>query len=219
MPVDLATALASPVIASGTQGAFSVGATRAQRKWSEKMYKKYNSPAALVRQYNEAGINPALMFGQSPVAAPTASDAAAMPDNFAGDIVGMLGALMQLDLLDEQKRGLKISNDSALFEFGLRSKYAETQIGKELKLLDSEIGRNEADAALAWATEQLRSKEGEVLDLDKIVRQWEVGFIKQFHVSSELAGQLANGLGRMLSSVVSQWLRSPLSAPVPRGGR
>lgn len=107
MPVNLKDALASPVLASVAQGAFSIGATRAQRKWSEKMYNKYNSPEALVRQYNEAGINPALMFGQSPIAAPTASEAATTPDNFAGDVVGMLGALMQLDLLDANKRSIE----------------------------------------------------------------------------------------------------------------
>lgn len=211
--------LAAPALGSVASGAFSAAAVERERAWSEKMYNKYNSPAALVRQYEEAGINPALMFGQSAIPAPTTSTAAVAPENPFGDVVGMLGALMQLDLLGEQKRGLQISNDSASFEFGLRSKYAETQIGKELNLLDSEIGRNKADAALAWATEQLRTKEGEILDLEKVVRQWEAGFIKEFHVSPELAGQLASGLGHLLSGIVSQWLRSPLSAPVPRGGR
>lgn len=107
MAVNLKDALATPLAGTVAQGLFSVGATRVQRKWSEKMYQKYNSPAALVQQYQDAGINPALMFGQSPIAAPTQSDVAATPDNAFGDVVGMLGSLMQLEMLDANKENIK----------------------------------------------------------------------------------------------------------------
>lgn len=49
--------------------AVSVGMQMAQnavnRNWQEKMYNQYQSPAAMVRQYKEAGLNPALMYGQN----------------------------------------------------------------------------------------------------------------------------------------------------------
>lgn len=41
------------------------------RAWQEEQYNKYNSPSAMMNQYKEAGINPALMFGQQTTPAPT----------------------------------------------------------------------------------------------------------------------------------------------------
>lgn len=35
------------------------------KNWQEKMYNQYQSPAAMVRQYKEAGLNPALMYGEN----------------------------------------------------------------------------------------------------------------------------------------------------------
>lgn len=35
------------------------------RDWDEEMYLKYNSPSALMSQYRQAGLNPALMYGQN----------------------------------------------------------------------------------------------------------------------------------------------------------
>lgn len=104
-------AVAGPLLGAAGSAIFNAAAVERERAWSEKMYNKYNSPQALVRQYQEAGINPALMFGQSAIPAPTTSTAAQAPENPFGDVVGMLGALMNLDLLGEQKRSLKLDND------------------------------------------------------------------------------------------------------------
>lgn len=77
---------------------------RSARAWEEDMYNKYNSPSALVRQYDEAGINPALMFGGQTPAAPTDTAAAPVSDMQTGTVTEMLAQLMQLDLLDSEKR-------------------------------------------------------------------------------------------------------------------
>ena len=39
--------------------------TQSQRKYNEYLYNKYESPSAMVRQYEDAGLNPAMMYGQS----------------------------------------------------------------------------------------------------------------------------------------------------------
>lgn len=57
------------VIGSGITGIFQTAAAydaqkeenKIQRKWQEDMYNKYQSPAALMRQYRQAGLNPFLM--------------------------------------------------------------------------------------------------------------------------------------------------------------
>lgn len=179
MAVNLKDALLSPIAGSIAQGLFSIGATRAQRKWSEKMYKQYSSPAALVQQYQDAGINPALMFGQSPIAAPTQSDVAAVPDNPMGDVVGMLGSLMQLEMLDEQKRGLKISNDAAAFEYGLRQKYGDKLTSNdvqkglaEIRKLKSESELNEYERRFIKPIEMLlMQRQSRGIELDNLEKE------------------------------------------------
>ena len=133
--------LAAPAIGAGLQGLFSAAAAERERSWSEKMYNQYNSPAALVRQYREAGINPAVMFGQSAIPAPTSSSMAATPDNPFGDVVGMLGALANISLLDAQREN--INADTA----GKRAATAGQQIENEFKpeLLAQSLRRGEVD--------------------------------------------------------------------------
>ena len=40
--------------------AFNAAEAEKQRFWEEEMYNEYQSPAAMVRQYSKAGLNPAL---------------------------------------------------------------------------------------------------------------------------------------------------------------
>lgn len=51
-------------------------ATMEERAYNEYLYKQYQSPAAMVRQYEEAGLNPAMMYadGGSSVSAPAVAD-------------------------------------------------------------------------------------------------------------------------------------------------
>lgn len=52
------------------------------RQWQEDFYTKYQSPQAQVRQYQDAGLNPALMYGRGATPAVSASTASNGP---AGD--------------------------------------------------------------------------------------------------------------------------------------
>lgn len=52
------------------------------RQWQEDFYTQYQSPQAQVRQYQAAGLNPALMYGRGATPAPSASAASNGP---AGD--------------------------------------------------------------------------------------------------------------------------------------
>lgn len=42
-----------------------VAQNQINKNWQEKMYNQYQSPQAMVRQYKEAGLNPALMYGEN----------------------------------------------------------------------------------------------------------------------------------------------------------
>lgn len=108
---------------------------RAARRWEEKMYNEYNSPSALVRQYNEAGINPALMFGGQTPAAPADTSAAPVEDLNTGTLPEVLGQLMQLSMLDEQKENMKLQNSA------LREEITGRQISNQYspRMLESQL--------------------------------------------------------------------------------
>lgn len=85
---------------------------REARQWEEDMYNKYNSPAAMVRQYEEAGLNPALMYGNAPIAAPTDTAAAETMAPNTGTLTEMLGSLLQLNLFGEEYEAKKLENEN-----------------------------------------------------------------------------------------------------------
>lgn len=73
------------------------------RDWQESQYLKYNSPAAMVRQYQEAGLNPALMY-QSTVGSsaststsiPSASAPSSVTPKGGGNLAEMVANLSML---------------------------------------------------------------------------------------------------------------------------
>lgn len=74
------------------------------RSWQESFYNQYQSPAAIMRQANEAGIHPYAALGLNPASGPSGtsipsgSQASAPPQQFQGlaDISGTILSLMKL---------------------------------------------------------------------------------------------------------------------------
>lgn len=93
---------------SQNQASMNFQANEAQkdRDFQEQMYNQYNSPQALVRQYQEAGINPALMFGgQTPAASSNITQPAGSATSGAVPSGGnVLEAITQLAMLEETLR-------------------------------------------------------------------------------------------------------------------
>lgn len=176
--------------------------TRQDRKWEEDMYNQYNSPSALVRQYQEAGINPALMFGSPTPAAPTDTSAAAV-----SSLAEMLGPIMQLSMLDEQKRGLRIQNDANEFEFGLRKAFGSARADAELRQIEQSISLALAQCGEAATRSALNSAQADfvkaqkgILDLEKVEKEWRSKFVERWNMSPELAGQVVHSLATLASA-------------------
>jgi hypothetical protein len=93
------------------------------REFQEDIYTRYQSPQAQVRQYQEAGLNPALMYarGVTPVSlssaslGPSGSSASASPSAISGvdGLMSMLGNLAKLpsevELMSAQSEDLRAS--------------------------------------------------------------------------------------------------------------
>ena len=65
---------------------FQSAESQKARQWQEDFYTQYQSPQAQVRQYQDAGLNPALMYGRGATPAASASTASNGPlgDTAAG---------------------------------------------------------------------------------------------------------------------------------------
>lgn len=86
------------------------------RDWQEEQYLKYSSPSAMVQQYRDAGINPALMFGgsmqgstgSSPSPSGSAASGSAIPmesPNFSGIVADFLGLVkLRQDIAESKSR-------------------------------------------------------------------------------------------------------------------
>lgn len=86
------------------------------RQWQEDFYTQYQSPQAQVRQYQEAGLNPALMYGRGATPAASASTASngpsgdsasgvvtpADPSSLLNLVFGMAKLPSEIDLLNAQ---------------------------------------------------------------------------------------------------------------------
>lgn len=134
---------------------FSAQQAQLSRDWDEMMYNQYNSPSALVRQYQEAGINPALMFGGQTPAAPTSSGEPSSVSPTSGfdfvrtllDLAGFKANIDNIKADTKQKEvetsGKEIENQfkPAIFEQNLRK--GEIEIGN----LSAGIDKIRADIA------------------------------------------------------------------------
>lgn len=93
------------------------------RQWQEDFYTQYQSPQAQVRQYQDAGLNPALMYGRGATPAASASvasngpsgDAAsgliapADPSSLLNMVFGMAKLPSEIDLLNAQADDFRAS--------------------------------------------------------------------------------------------------------------
>lgn len=131
--------------------AYQTSEREAQNAYSERMYNQYQSPQALVRQYQEAGINPRLAFDAGSAGTMSAvsgssgsAPAGAMasppyqPGNIFStgfmDLANSFKAIAEAKkagaetgsieaLLGEQLRGIKLSNDSQDFLNSVNREY------------------------------------------------------------------------------------------------
>lgn len=148
---------------------FQAAQAEISRDWQEKQYNQYNSPAAMVRQYQDAGLNPALMYehGTSPASVSTSFPSGGSVSSVTppgGDLVGMIGKLMELSLLSEQKRGLQLENQGK----ELSNEWDPRLWSFELGVKQSTISKIESEVKSILA-----STEGQRLANDWNPRLWQ----------------------------------------------
>lgn len=152
---------------------FSASQAELQRQFQEDMYLKYQSPGAMMRQYAEAGLNPALMYGgasgqnmSTSVASPSSVSPSGSLD-LADAIISMVMAKAQVANIESQTR----QNDAATANLEAQTDRTKMLTSAEYDEILSKIDYNragvskyEAETALAFANVGL-------LEIDAKTRQ------------------------------------------------
>lgn len=141
---------------------FSAQQAQVGRDWQEEMYNKYNSPQSLVDQYEQAGLNPALMFGGSTPSMDTASSSpSSVSPSSAGGILGLLQSIVglqtakadiglkeaQAESLRIGAEGTKISNQFLRETYDLRKEALE--IGNNLSRAQKDLVYQRKEESIA----------------------------------------------------------------------
>ena len=113
------------------------------RDWQERMYLQYQSPDAMMRQYDEAGVNSALMYGGVDINGPSGGSSASTSSSQAGEgpqagferVMGVMSTLMGL---------ISGTGDIASQIKGLQNQTALANADVELKR--SQKNKTEAEA-------------------------------------------------------------------------
>ena len=77
------------------------------RQWTEDFYNQYSSPGAMVKQYQAAGLNPALMYGSGQTVGSTPSSASPSGgSSISPDLVNPMQSFEQLGSIGSQLAGM-----------------------------------------------------------------------------------------------------------------
>ncbi len=144
---------------------FNHDEAQVDRDWNERMYNMYQSPEAQMRQYQEAGLNPALMYqGGVDINGPSGGSAASASGAVGGEtpqsgferVMGVMSQFLQM-----------ITGAS--------------NIGQQAVQTKSTVSLQSAEAALKGAqTEQTQVQTNNAI-LDGEIKQLELSYKKQFY--------------------------------------
>lgn len=178
MPIPLAVGLAgASALGSGLNSIFGAFQNKFQRKENERIYNRqradaladwsmmneYNSPAKQMARFKEAGLNPALIYGQSNVAAPVRSSDYAKPSPqpiTPGDIAqSAVGTYFDVKIKEQTLDNLKKQYEGMVADQALK--------GLNLNLFrdtfDARKNRIISDAEIADFTSGIRSSQSAIL--------------------------------------------------------
>lgn len=121
---------------------FSAQQAEIARDWQEHMYNQYESPQARIRQYEEAGLNPALMYGDATGGNMPSASAPSSVSPQGGDINGAIAQLIGL-----KKSIAEIDNIQS--QTNLNQEKAKTEV----------VGRDKVASEIGLLAEQTKSEQ------------------------------------------------------------
>lgn len=181
--------------------AFSAAQAEQARKWQEDMYNQYYSPSAMMRQYADAGLNPALMYGG---AGDGSMPSAGSPSSVSPSGADPFGNLVQLATLSEQIRGMRLDNNikepqaeraaeivnNTILKGSAEIGKLNAEVGKIAEETKSEVTRRGLMAAqkmLAQAQKNTEEKHAALYNEQYLYEAWKREFRNEFGTSPDQA--------------------------------
>lgn len=207
------------------------------RQFQEDVYTKYQSPQAQVRQFQEAGLNPALMYGRgvTPVslssasAGPSGSSASAAPSGVSGveGLMSMLSSFAKLpsevELMSAQSEDLRASALGKQIDNAYSPQLLEQELQKgEMSVLNSQAALTTAQfqwqlmdsqARLNYVNGQLSDAQVDniIAQTDKVKLEQVTELLRQQNIitDTEIKGETRR---LVAAQVVSEEMRPALLA-------
>lgn len=199
-------AIAAGVSAASTMGtnAWNAGRTRKQREWMEKMWRMqnaYNTPLSQMSRYREAGLNPALMYGQG--TSGNADKIGTYQDSRmeAPDVTGALSKYTAAKQAEATVENIKADTDKKRTEAWVAAQSVDADIMKRqsegylafnkrnLQVLESRIKEANATSAVLDATyKEYRNKlwkDNKMTMGDATMLRMFTGFLSEIGISTE----------------------------------
>ena len=165
------------------------------RDWQEDMYNKYSSPSAMVQQYKDAGLNPALMFnnGQSVgqgfnTSSPSGAQATLI--NPADNLLSKLQSIVQLKEMIENNKSQRDLQAAQANELNSRSSLNQSNINlnsANVNKINNEIEeikartKNETDRNALIALEKtFKQLQNTNISYDNLKEEWAKNFKDTF---------------------------------------
>ena len=173
------------------------------RQWQEDYYNQYESPQARIRQYEDAGLNPALLYGSQlgsgsvPSISVPAGDSASvgMPSSGAGDLLSFIGEMMSM-------KSLINKNNADAAKANAEADNVKQKTEWDPKLWQSELDKNEATTSnlLAGVNKAL----AEIDKIDQDIRESE----SRFKVNEKQADLILSQTGKTAIEAANEALKS-----------
>ena len=190
---------------------FNAAEAQKARDFEVQMYEQYESPAAMIRQYEEAGLNPALMYeGYSPSAVggnAQASSVSPTPNNelmsMLSGVLGIVSAKQQIDLnkanirnIDAATEGQRIDNANKQMGYDKQFALADANIEKiqsEIEKNSAEVNKTIQDIRESESRVELNGTEKEVKESQKVLNNLNAENLRQIlpYVQKVQEAQLA----------------------------
>lgn len=162
---------------------FQSAESQKARQWQEDFYTQYQSPQAQVRQYQDAGLNPALMYGRGATPAASASTASngplgdtaagvvtpADPSSLLNMVFGMAKLPSEIDLLNAQADDFRASATGKDIQNAYSPQILEQNLRKgEMSILNTQAAITTAQYqwALMSSQEQLNIMKTSLTEAD-----------------------------------------------------
>lgn len=180
---NAAGSLFNKITGAGLTGAeqeanqFSSSEAEIARQWQEDMYNKYQSPSAMIDQYKDAGLNPALMYGGASGSSAnfsSSSPSSVSPSSGSGlsDIIATVTSMAKLKAEIDNVNADTHLKEEAAGEHGARARsiseltpVQKRQIEQDIKSSQQGITESEARCRSLAAQAALYEAEKQGIDI------------------------------------------------------